>query len=164
MTKMPDERLLTDAEVAALRDLHKPAIRDSGVWSTRNMLWARFLLFVVLITLRSILVIFFPEHFPTWELGPAQHYALVLSRLTILCILVPVYLYALKSAKGLPEIALAVAVIFGALMWIDFETIFTTSALDLRFVSAQIILRVFCFYLLIMNFVDARKNAIRNRR
>jgi hypothetical protein len=88
----------------------------------------------------------------------------VLSRLTILCILVAVYLYALKSAKWLPEIALAVAVIFGALMWIDFETIFTTSALDLRFVSAQIILRVFCFYLLIMNFVDARKNAIRNMR
>ena len=66
MTKIPNERLLTDAEVAALRDLHEPAIRDSGVWSTKNMLWARFLLFVVLITLRSILVIFSPS---TFQLG-----------------------------------------------------------------------------------------------
>lgn len=164
MTETSDKCLLTDAEIAALRDLHQPEIHHSGLMSTQNVLWARFLLFVVLITLRSILVIFFPEYFPTWKLGAAQHYALVLSRLVILCTLVAVYLYALKSSKGLPEVALTVAVIFGALMWIDFETLFTASELDIQFISLQIILRVFCFYLLVMNFVDARKHVIRNKR
>ena len=144
---------LTTAEKEALAAFYEDASKND--LRTRRWIWIRFSAVVFLLSVRSLMAIFFPEQFAYLFANSEVYFETVLYRLWLFLPLAIVYAVSFWLRMYLREASLAAAVILATLLWADVELHLVQHATLTEFWSSQIALRVTCVILAIMNFFAA---------
>ena len=144
---------LSTAEKEALAEFYEGACKNNK--RTRWWIWIRFSAVVLLLSVRSLVAIFFPEQFATLFSNSAVYFETVTYRLYLFLLLTVVYAIAFWLRVYLREASLAAAIILATLLWADIELHLAQHATLTEIWSGHIALRVACVILAIMNFFAA---------